>query len=180
MGGITQGIKTIPMIKSIDRAMGGWLRQTVSERWPWVFLVLSILIAYFGDEKGLRSVSTAVGSAQVQVSIAFLGVVLAGLAILVAFLDEDFMELLEQHPPGIDADLWPFQWTAIVATGSILSSMALILVGSPSYVLVLRIAYGLSLFFFLYLLLVMWQLVRYVAELLRLRASQIKDKKRTP
>ena len=66
-------------MKRIDKAMSGWLRQTIADPFLYITLILSFVIAFIGDEKTLRSVSIEVGSAQVQIATALLGIVLAGL-----------------------------------------------------------------------------------------------------
>ena len=93
----------------------------------WITLTISALIASLGDEQVLRSVSATVGSAQVHIGTAFLGIVLAGLAIIVVFLDKKYIALLERVPPGFEADLWPFKYTAFIAVACSASGMALIL-----------------------------------------------------
>ena len=164
-------------MRCIDKAMSGWLRQTILDPFLWITLILSTVIAFIGDEKILRSVSIEVGSAQVHIGTALLGIVLAGLAILVVFLDEKYIELLEKVPPGFDADLWPFKFTAFIAVVCAASGMALMLLGNPS-TLVFRLVFGLALWSFLYLLWNMFELVRFIAGHAKTRMMQIQKKKR--
>lgn len=163
-------------MKRMDQAMGGWLRKTVFDPYLWIIVIICGLIAYFGDEKVLRSVSVNVGSAQVHIGTALLGIVLAGLAILVVFLDKKYISLLEDVPPGFDADLWPFKFTAFVAVICSAFGMTLILLGNPS-TFVFRLLFGFSLWSFFYLLWTMFELVRFIAGHAKARVKQIQNDK---
>lgn len=159
-------------MKRIDKVMSGWFRKTILDPSLWITLIISILIASFGDEEVLRSVRIAVGSAQVYIGTAFLGIVLAGLAILVVFLDKKYIALLEQVPPGFDADLWTFKFTGFLAVICSVFGMILILLGNPG-ALVLRLVFCLSLWSFSYLLWTMFELVRFIAGHAKTRVKQI-------
>ncbi|MEK7353235.1 MAG: hypothetical protein AABZ77_01850, partial [Chloroflexota bacterium] len=152
--------------------MSGWFRKTVLDPSLWITLVISILIALFGNETILRSVSQSVGSAQVQIGTAFLGIVLAGLALLVVFLDKRYIALLAKVPPGFDADLWPFKYTAFIAVICSGFGMILIIIGDPR-TLLFRFTFGFSLWSFSYLLWTMFQLVRFLSEHAKTRVTQI-------
>lgn len=163
-------------MKHIDKVMGGWLWKTIFDPAPWITLIVSIAISLFGDEDVLRSIRVDVGAAQVQIGAALLGIILAGLAILVVFLDEKYIKLLEQVPPGIDADLWPFKFTALIAIICVAFGMALILIGEPS-VLIFRIVFCLSLWSFSYLLWALFDLVKFIAGHAKARVKQIQKKR---
>lgn len=172
MGSDNRRTKGIPQLKRIDGAMAGWFRKTVCDPSLWITLSISVLTASLGNEQVLRAVSTTVGSAQVHIGTAFLGIVLAGLAIMVIFLDKKYIALLEGVPPGFEADLWPFKYTAFIAVACSASGMALIMLGS-SVTGVFRSLFGLSIWSFLYLLWNMFELVRFIAWHARARAQQI-------
>ncbi|MDP3064795.1 MAG: hypothetical protein Q8O40_16585 [Chloroflexota bacterium] len=162
-------------MKRIDRAMGGWLQKTVFDWSLWVTLALSFAVAFIGDEKTLRSASVEVGSTQVQIGTAFLGIVLAGLAILIVFLDEKYIALLEQVGSGFDADLWPFKYTAFIAVVCAAFGYTLMVLGNPT-TLVFRLVFAFSLWSFSYLLLTMLDLVRFIAEHAKTRMKHIRNK----
>lgn len=161
-------------MRRIDKAMGGWFQKTILDPSLWITLTISILIAVFSDELVLRSVSKTVGSAQVHIGTALLGIVLAGLAIVVVFLDKKYIELLEQVPPGIDADLWPFKYTAFIAVVCSAFGMGLILLGNPRTI-VFRLFFCLSIWSFSYLLWTMFELVRYIAGHAKTRVKQLQQ-----
>jgi len=152
--------------------MGGWFKETIRDPAFWVTLVVSFLIACLGDETGLRSVQTDIGIAQVGIGTALLGIVLAGLSILIVFLDEEYIKLLEQVPPGIDADLWPFKYTALVAIICAAFGMLLILIGSPPP-LIFRAVLGFSLWSFSYLLWLFYDVIKFVIGHAKARVMQI-------
>lgn len=161
-------------MKSIDAKMGGWLRKTVLD-WALLFSAIPCgLIAYFTDDKTMRAVRVDVGMAQVGVGTALLGIILAGLAILVVFLDKRYIAVLQKVEPGIDADLWPFKYTALIAIICAAFGMGLIVLGTPPLV-ILRIVFGLSLWSFAYLLWVLFDLVKFVAGHAKARAVQLQN-----
>lgn len=163
----------------VNRAMGGWLGKTIKDWALWVTCLLSITVALLGDETVLRCVKNDVGLAQIQIGTALLGIVLAGLAILVVFLDEKYIALLEKVPPGFDADLWPFKYTALVAIFCAVFGMVLIIIGYPPTWL-LRLVYWLSLWSFAYLLWVLFDLVKFIAGHAKARVSMIQKKDKEP
>ena len=162
-------------MKNIDKSMGGWLRKTILDPALWATLVIAALIASLGNEHVLQSETVAVGTAEVAMAGALLGIVLAGLAILVVFLDEKYIALLQQVPPGFDADLWPFKFTALLSIICKAFGMSLILIGNPTS-LVLRIVLGFSLWSFSYLLWTMYDLVKFIAGHAKARVTQIQKK----
>lgn len=157
--------------------MGGWLRATIADPALWVTFVISLVIAFVGNEDVLRSARVDVGIAQVGIGTALLGIVLAGLTILIVFLDEEYIKLLEQVPPGIDADLWPFKYTALIAIICAAFGMLLIVIGKP-HPLVFRIILLLSLWSFSYLLWLFYDLIKFVIEHAKARIIQIQKRKR--
>ena len=70
-----------------NRIMGGWFKETITDRLLYITLVLSVLLGWLGDEKILRESLSNIGSAMVDLSGALLGIVIAGLAIFIVFLD---------------------------------------------------------------------------------------------
>jgi hypothetical protein len=84
--------------------------------------------------------------------------------------------VLEAVPPGVEADLVPFVWTALVAGVCAAAGVLLILVGAmdpPANVVVLRTVFALALWTFLYLLWATFDLVLVLAAISRNRILQI-------
>ena len=101
-------------MKSSDKVMSGWLKDTILDPALWITLIASALIAFLGNENVLRSVMVNVGFALVEMGATLLGIILAGLAIFVVFLDKKFVALIERFFK-LETELWPFKWTAIIA-----------------------------------------------------------------
>ncbi len=164
------------LFQRIDRKMAGWFRKTICGLDLWCTFAISLAIAVFGNEETLRNVSSNIGLAQVQIGTALLGIVLAGLAILVVFLDEKYIKLLEQISPGFDADLWPFKATAFIAIVCAAFGMVLIIIGDPSEI-VFRSVLFFSLWSFSYLLWNMFDLIKFIAGHAKNRIEQINKNK---
>lgn len=158
-------------MKKANKAMGGWFKATILDLALWITLIASALIAFLGDVDTLYSARVDIGSAQVQMSAALLGIVLAGLAIFVVFLDKKYIILLESVF-GIDADLWPFKWTAIIAILCLAFGMGLILLGKPNALIFRFVLLG-ALWSFSYLLWQIYELVKFLAEHVKARAKHI-------
>jgi len=164
-------------MKKDNKRMGGWTKKVIFDPALWITLLVSLAIALLGNEGVLRSASTEVGLAQVQIGTALLGIVIAGLAILVIFLDERYIALLEKVSPGFEADLWPFKYTALIAIICAAFGMLLIFVGSPPPI-IFRIIFWLSLWSFSYLLWILFDLVKFIAEHAKARIKQIQKNRK--
>ena len=158
-------------MKWLDNAMGGWLKEIIIDPVLWITLIVSGLIAFLGDEFVLRSARVAIGSAQVEMSAALLGIVLAGLAIFIVFLDKKYVALIESVF-GIKSELIPFKLTAIVAILCLGFGMGLIVIGEPSTLIFRLVLWG-ALWSFAYLLWQIFELVKFLAEHAKARAKQI-------
>lgn len=162
-------------MKKNNKIMGGWVRIIIFDFGLWITLAVSMAIAFMGNEEVLRAARTDVGIAQVSIGTAILGIVLAGLAILIVFLDEKYIKLLEQLPPGIKADLWVFKFVALISIICAAFGMLLILIGYPPTSL-FRTILGLSLWSFSYLLWLLFDLVKFVIGHAKVRVKQIQKK----
>lgn len=154
-----------------DKLMNGWFKETVLDKALYITLVAAALIAFLGDEKVLRSVRIDVGLALIEMGATLLGIVLAGFAIFVVFLDKKYIDLLEKAF-GIEADIWPFKWVAIIAIVCLLFGMVFIVLGEPS-TLVFRLLVMGALWSFFYLLWEIYELVKFLAGHVKARAKQI-------
>jgi len=159
-------------MKSNNKTVNGWgFKDIITDIALWITFVMSGLIAFLGDEVILRSVKVNAGSAMVAMSAALLGIVLAGLAIFIVFLDKKYIALIESIF-GVESELFPFKFTAIIAILCIAFGMGLILLGEPT-TLVFRFILCLALWSFLYLLWEIYELVKFLAEHVKSRAQQI-------
>jgi hypothetical protein len=154
-----------------NKFMGGWFRATLTDRCLWISMIGAGLIAFGGNEHILRSVISNVGSAMVDLSGALLGIVIAGLAIFIVFLDKKYVALL-QKVTSLDKNIWPFKWVAILTVLSLLLGMFLILVGNPPSI-IFRILVGVALWCYFYLLFEIYHLIKFLTGHLRVRAKQI-------
>jgi hypothetical protein len=160
-------------MKWIDNAVGGWLKEVFRDPAFYITLVASALIAFLGDIEVLGSVKVNVGSALVQMSGALLGIILAGLAIFVVFLDKKYVALIERVFT-IESELGPFKLTALIAIFCLLFGMGLILIGEPNNLLLRFIIWG-ALWSFLYLLWQIYELVKFLIEHAKNRVMQIRQ-----
>jgi len=151
--------------------MSGWLKDTVLDYALWITLIIAALVSFLGDEEVLRLARVNAGTALVEMGAVVLGIILAGLAIFVVFLDKKYIELLEKYF-SIETEIWPFKWTAIIAILCLGFGLGLILLGEPS-TLVFRFVFCGALWSFTYLLWQIYELVKFLAEHAKLRAKQI-------
>ena len=156
--------------------MTGFWRQIFLGRDLWVTLAASALPGALLDYQTLVKASPTLVSAQLQVAPALLGVALAGLAVLVVFLDRRYIALLESVPPGIAADIFPFQWTAALAVVTLVLSLVLgyVSVMPESYWVLFRASFIVALWSFLYLLWSVLDLLAFLAAHARNRITQLK------
>lgn len=149
----------------------GW-RAYIFDWAPWASIVIAGLIVGLGDVDILRHARVDIGIAMVGMSSALLGIVLAGLAIFIAFLDRAYAELLEEAV-GLEANLTPFKHISLVAIICAALGMTLIIIGKPTDV-VFQTILGLSLAAFAYLLWQFFEIVRYLCEHAKTRFLQIR------
>ncbi|HUT67005.1 MAG TPA: hypothetical protein VMW86_00455, partial [Dehalococcoidales bacterium] len=72
----------------------------------------------------------------------------------------------------IDAEMWPFKWTVIIAIVCVVFGLGLIILGEPPVILFRFIICG-ALWSFLYLLWEIYELVKYLATHAKARSKQI-------
>jgi hypothetical protein len=82
--------------------------------------VLWLYLAHHLPADGLK----ALGLAYVSLGAALFGIVLAGLAVVAAFFDREYVEELRSHG-RLDGALFGFWWVAALAVVSVLASVAL-------------------------------------------------------
>jgi len=158
-------------MKRSDKVMNGWFKDTILDPALWITIIATALIAFLWDESTLLSVRINVGTALVAMSATLLGIILAGLAIFVVFLDKKYIALIEKYFK-IETELWPFKWTALIAILCVAFGMVLILLGEPCTLLFRFIIWG-ALWSFSYLLWQIYELVKFLTEHAKARAKQI-------
>ena len=92
------------------------------------------------------------GSAELNISSALFGVIIAGLSIVVVFLNKQYVKVLHKAGAGILEDLFPFWYTAVLAVISIILATILVSLGPIQNECYLRVLVGASSWFFLYTL----------------------------
>lgn len=138
----------------------------------YVALVLAGLIAILLPENTLKSVMVDLGMVIAGVSSALLGIVIAGLAIFLAFMDKEYIALVDKHF-GVGNELFPIKVTTILSIISLIFSLTLILIGESSTFIYRLISFG-ALWSYLYLLWQIWELVKWLVSHAKLRATQIR------
>ncbi|MFO7996653.1 MAG: hypothetical protein R6U93_05885 [Dehalococcoidia bacterium] len=160
-------------MKNSNKPSGKWgFRDILKDYSFWVTLTTSVLIASLGNQETLRSVMVSLGTAMVEISAALLGIVLAGLAIFLAFMDKKYLALIEQIF-GVGNELFPIKVTAITAILCLSFGLGLILVGNPPNLLFRLILVG-ALWSASYLLWQIYELVKWLVEHAKARAMQIR------
>lgn len=94
----------------------------------WVGLILAGILAFLVPDSQPGRIIATLARVQLGVATALFGVVLAGLAVIVAFLHEDYLELLLTAGEGLEADFFPFWFTASLAVISIVLDLLVIVV----------------------------------------------------
>lgn len=164
------------MNKKIDTSSKEWRKKIIKDPALWITLVVAILIVSFGDESILRSAMTQVGVSLIQMGAAFLGIVIAALAILIVFLDKKYIAIFQHFNVPFETQLRPFRHLAIAAIVCLGFGMALLLFGEPPTA-AFRFVFGAALWSFGYLLSQLFELVKFLIEHARTRMKQIESDK---
>jgi hypothetical protein len=164
-------------MKTNNKTIGKWgFKDILKDHAFWITLVISILIASFGNQETLRSVKVDLGAAMVEVSAALLGIVLAGLAIFIAFMGRKYMALIDEVL-GISNELFPVKVTTITAILCLAFGLGLILVGNPPSPIFRLILVG-ALWSSSYLLWQIYEVVKWLVEHAKARAMQIRKEEK--
>lgn len=142
----------------------GWAqRRSILLGWDlYASAVLACVAAVFTQDSRLRSVGE-LAVAAIGVSAALLGVVLAGLAVLVSFLNAEYMQAASKAPGGVEGTFFPFWFTAALAVWSVVMSSFVLVVGDCHSETVARVLLGLTAWPFLWTLFATLNLVPLVA-----------------
>jgi hypothetical protein len=147
-------------------------KDFITDKTLYITLVISALITIFSNADYLRSVIVAAGSAMVEMSGALLGIVLAGLAIFIVFLDKKYIALIEKFYK-IGDEFFPIKTVVILSIFCLAFGLGLIILGKPPDV-ILRIVFGVALWNFSYLLWQIYELVKWLLGHAKARAMQIR------
>jgi hypothetical protein len=132
--------------------------------------------AYFVPSKQVAESLVPVATAELGIAAALVGVVLAGLAVLVVFLTEEYLELISQLPDPaerFDRIVFPFWLTSGLAVGAVILDLGVILTSDLTNDFARRALLGASTCLFLWALLGTMSLVGLIANHGGNRALQI-------
>jgi len=112
-----------PELRGFWGTVAGNARELLGWDLLWALLVASAG-ALWVSPRTLAHVLPALLSAEFGVIGALLGIVIAGLAVIVGFLSGDYAEVLMRSDGGPAGDFWLFWYVAAVAAASIVASGA--------------------------------------------------------
>ena len=142
----------------------------------YITLLIAGLIAMLGNETVLRCIHVELGIAMTAISSTLLGIIIAGLAIFLAFLDKKYIALIDEVF-GIGKELLPIKVTTILAIICLSLSLGLILIGNP-ITIVFRLILLFALWSYSYLLWQIWELVQWLVEHAKARAMQVRNEEK--
>lgn len=152
-----------------NKAIQKWgFKDFIRDIYLYITLGLSVIVAYFIGGEFLRSIIVDAGSAMVEMSGALLGIVLAGLAIFVVFLDKRYISLIERLV-GFENEFIAIKTVTVLTIICLVFGIGLIVLGElPNWAL--RLIVGGALWAYLYLLIQIWELVKWLIEHAKARA----------
>ena len=157
-------------MKSNNEIQNWGFKDFITDKPLYVTLVLSVLVAYFIGGEYLRSIVSSAGSAMVEMSGALLGVVLAGLAIFIVFLDKKYIRVIDRLI-RFENEFFVIKTVTFLTITCLIFGIGLIVLGEiPNWAL--RIIIGGALWAYLYLLVQIWELVKWLIEHAKARAMQ--------
>jgi hypothetical protein len=149
-------------------AVSGFWKTSWEQRQYWLGwdVVLAGLIAGVGvilvTERTLEKTLSLLLVAEFGLAGALLGVVIAGLAIVVGFLGREYAVLINRSDRGAMGDFWPFWFVAaLAATAVVLAGAGLLLIQQQPCTR--RVVFGVTTFFTSYATLATVNLVALVA-----------------
>jgi len=109
----------------------------------------------------------------VEMSGALLGIVLAGLAIIVAFMNKKYVDLIERFLGGFNNEFFAIKTVTLLTVLCLALGLGLILIGEPPAIVLRLVLFG-ALWSYSYLLWQVYELVKWLLSHAKLRAMQIK------
>lgn len=163
----------------------GFFKTTWGQREQWLgwdlFLAAIITAAgvVFVNSDTLKNVLSNLLVAEFGLIGAVLGVVVAGLAIVVAFLSREYAKVLTKADDGPIGDFWPFWFVAAIAATAVLAAGAGLVV-ADQWPCLRRTVFGVTTFFSTYAVLATVNLVAFVTQQGVTRAWQLARKPPQP
>lgn len=105
-----------------------------------------------------------------------LGLVLAGLALVISFLNDDIMLLMDSEGEGLAEDVWPFSFTATLSAVCTIVAVVALAIASNTDERWMRLGLGVATFLFVWTLFCVLALVRSVHEYGRVRVEHAKGR----
>jgi hypothetical protein len=124
-----------------------WLfRSKIVFSWDFAFAGLATVIAYaVPSDAQISKAAEPLAAAALGVGSALVGVVVAGLAVVVAFLDDQFLALMDEATErygGVEGQLFPFWFVTATGVGTLLLAVFVLIAQPALPSLALRIAFA--------------------------------------
>jgi hypothetical protein len=156
----------------------GFFKTTWKQREQWLGWDLALATAgtaagvLFVHDASLKRVLPGLLTAEFGLIGAVLGVVIAGLAIVVGFLSREYAQVLMRADDGPIGDFWPFWFVAVIAACAVIAAgTGLIVIDQVPCLR--RTVFGVTTFLSLYTVLATANLVAFVAQQGVTRAWQL-------
>jgi hypothetical protein len=124
-------------------------RSKVFFSWDFAWALAAFAAAaYFPTEQQLREASASLAPVAAGLAMSLVGVVVAGLAVVVAFLDDDFLALVDaatRKYGGVEGQLFPFWFVTATGVTAALGATGLILLSAYLPEIALRVLFALVL-----------------------------------
>lgn len=155
-------------------------RREILFQWDFAVAALTgVLLAMLTPLDQLKSRYATILSTEIAVSVGLLGIILAGLTILIAYLHDDLFLLLDDTGLGLAEDYFPFSFAAALAILTAVAALFFLTVVPDDRSLWLRTSFGTTWFLFTWTLLTIFSLFRVVARYGHLRARDLKRRRST-
>jgi hypothetical protein len=163
----------------------GFFKTTWTQRAHWldwdlfVAVLVTTAAVVFVNSITLEKILKDLLVAEFGLIGAVLGVVIAGLAIVVAFLSREYARVLMKADDGPIGDFWPFWFVAVLAATAVLAAGSGIVI-EAQWPPLRRTVFGVTTFFSTYAVLATVNLVAFVAQQGVTRAWQLARKPPEP
>jgi hypothetical protein len=107
--------------------------------------VAAILAVWLPSDQQVASLATPLAGAALGVGSALVGVVVAGLAVVVAFLDDEFLGVMDEGTErygGVEGQLFPFWFVTATGVATLLLSVLLLLAAAVLPPVALRLLFA--------------------------------------
>lgn len=141
-----------------------WSNRADLKKWDlYTALALAIVAPIVADKEALASLPDLY-LAEVTGIAALFGFVIAGLAVMVAFLDQRFLTVVRQTDSGLVGALWPFWLVSALAVAAITASGAGIVLRTINCEPFQRLVFGITTLFAAWALFCSLRLVQYIVS----------------